>query len=663
MRVYVSIAAGLLIFAVCLYLVLRGGPGSVAPPAAPPARIVAKSELPSPPPAKSEAAKEAASAPASVPEKKEEPRASVAGRVLDDKDTPIADANVVIFFHPPRVVGDHWLDAPLGSDWFRRSRSLFTATDAGGAFRFDGIPFSGNATVCALKEGFSGAEQTIEVAAGSTTEGVELKLPPGKTLRGVLLAEDGVPVTDAVVTVYYAWNPAGLVSEMTGAGAGATDAAGRFEVGMDEKAEMCDLRVNSDSLGQDFFLEIPLTDEEVLLEMKARAVLRGRITWEDGTPAKDVLVQLSATVPEQGKRLAMPTRRRSQLKTEAALDADGRYEMTGLQPGFPYNALVIWASGDRSYVDSPPLTPPLAHVFTLSPGEEKTWDEAVALPIVIRGTMKTEVSGMPIQGASLGVRKDGVAMHWPGGTNAEGVFEFVLNTGPGRYLFFARPVFTEWEESADAIAERFGKTYDLRGGDEIEADLRVFEPIVLPFRVIGSDGKPLQSVINYSLSFQTPNGRHFGDHKQAQLDTEGRTSLKLYTPVKELRLYVWPLDSPLRTEERVFHPEPGTVLPDETFIIDRTCDVTGSLVDASGRPQAEQSFTFEATYDDRPKDSSDIATDKSGRFELKGQLRAKPMTLRIRGEHGGWEGKGLDASAGSLDLGQVVLDPARTEKR
>ena len=82
-----------------------------------------------------------------------------------------------------------------------------------------------------------------------------------------------------------------------------------------------------------------------------------------------------------------------------------------------------------------------------------------------------------------------------------------------------------------------------------------------------------------------------------------------------------------------------------------------------GREVRAQSFTFEATYDDRPKDSPTIATDKSGRFELKGQLRAKPMTLCIRGEHGGWEGEGLDASAGSLDLGQVVLDPARAEKR
>ena len=46
-----------------------------------------------------------------------------------------------------------------------------------------------------------------------------------------------------------------------------------------------------------------------------------------------------------------------------------------------------------------------------------------------------------------------------------------------------------------------------------------------------------------------------------------------------------------------------------------------------------------------------------------GQLRAKPMTLRIQGEAGGCKGEGLDASAGSLDLGQVVLDPARAEKR
>ncbi len=115
------------------------------------------------------------------------------------------------------------------------------------------------------------------------------------------------------------------------------------------------------------------------------------------------------------------------------------------------------------------------------------------------------------------------------------------------------------------------------------------------------------------------------------------------------------------SEERELHAEPGTVLPEETFVLARTCAVLAVLLDASGNPAAEESFTLEARYSDGEPDRAYVRTDRDGRFELQGKLRALTMTIRLRGAQGRWEGDGLDGSGGALDLGQIALDPAHAE--
>jgi RNA polymerase sigma-70 factor (ECF subfamily) len=659
MKVYLPIGAGLLILATCLFLVLQyhnneeprlevaaSQTSGTTEKAGRPAEVFPG------PPVPAEGAKEP-TLPAA--EEKKEPLASVSGSVLDEKDAPIPFAEVLLTFHPhPSEPGDSLPFDSLNKDAIRYSRSLSTTADESGDYRFDEVPLSGKAILSAFQEGFTGDGEEVEVEAGKPLEGENLRLSPGKTLRGIVSGSDGRTVPDAIVTVTQAWNPQERVWDF---GMTATDEDGSFGVGLSAKAEFCHLRVNSESLGQDFFFDVPVTGEEVHLRMKEGAILRGRITWYDGSPAKDVLVYLSTGGGPEPKVAIRDSGLRRIYRTEASLDADGRYEIRDLQPGFGYEAKVIEGGPDKAKAHRYPLIP--GKHLSFSPGEVKRWDESITQPIVVRGTVRTELSETPLEKAPISLRRlDGEDV---GGSNAEsnaeGSFRLQINTGPGRYFVYAvPPLAAHWEGIADPIAERFGKTLDLKGGDEFEVDLQVFEPIVLPVRVLDSGGKPVEA-INFSLGFQTLNGRNYGSGDWRRLDDGGRTSFKLHFPVKELNLQVGAFPAGPPSEVRHFQSEMGTILPEETFVLERTCDLSGMLLDPAGKPLDEKSITVDATYGDGKSDSFNVPTDRNGNFSVKGRIRATAVTLRIHGEEGAWKSQTLDGAAGALDLGRIVLEP------
>jgi hypothetical protein len=404
-----------------------------------------------------------------------------------------------------------------------------------------------------------------------------------------------------------------------------------------------------------------VSGEEVRLTMKERATLRGRITWDDGSPAKDVVVSVAGEVPEPQIPIWYSGWRPT-TGGEAAVDDDGDYEITGLQPEFEYEALVLKAGGDRMKARMNPLSPRGKARFRLSPGEVKTWDASIARPIAVHGTIRTEKSGAVVARARIGLKKDGKDIREVyAESDKEGAFRLGINTGPGQYLIYAKPRYAEWNEAAQAIVEKFGKQIDLEEGADLEVELLVFEPILLPIRVLDAGGSPVDS-IRYQLDFKTADGRRYGCGDSTNLDGDGRTEISLCFPVAEMQLAVAAFSGGPMTEPRPFQPSPGMVLSEETFVLARTCAMSMVLLEPDGKPLADSNLSADITYGDGKKETIGIRTDSKGAFTQKG-LRATAMTIRIHGPEGGVKVEGADGSAGDLDLGQLTLDVKRADKQ
>jgi RNA polymerase sigma factor (sigma-70 family) len=650
MKLYVAIGAALIVLAAILAL-------SLSPPAPkPPEAAGAAGALP-----KVAAAPPAEATPAAPPktEKRAEApappepaaTASLSGTVTDADGTPIPFAEVLVAVHPELSKEDGLLNR-LEKDVLRSSSTFGAKTDSQGRYRLEGLP-AGQTNACAFHEGRAAGASWTTLRKGAAAE-LNLKLDEGRTLRGIVLGPDGKAATGAVVSIYQAWHPRDMVF---GGGMGITDGAGRFRLALGRKDEKCDLRVNSESLGQDFFFEVPVGTEEVRLEWHERAAVRGTITWRDGSPAQGVRVCVSASIRDPDNAGYLREGFRPMITIDGPVAADGTYEIGGLQPGLlDYDIFVIAAGGERRKRILTPLTPRWKERFRLAPGETKEWNAAIGKPTVVTGTVRTEIKGTPVPLMNIGVRKDGKEIEvGRDETNEKGAFRLSINTGPGRYLVYPN---IQFGSSSALLAERFGKTIDLEGGEEVEANLQVFEPVVLKFRVRDASGKPVTS-IDYELSIRDTGGQRYGLSSSMPLDAEGRGSLPFHVPITEGRLQVRANPGPM-FEVRRFSANPGTIFEDDV-VLPRTCDLSGIAVDGEGSPLGECGLTIEAAYEDgeaaRPH-TFGLKTDRKGAFSGKGYLRASPLTLTIRadGHEGIWKSGKLDASAlETLDLGPVAI--------
>jgi RNA polymerase sigma factor (sigma-70 family) len=653
LKAVLSAAAGVALLGAAVAIALwQGETGSgreVAEPSAKPAAgpAVARKEAEPGPPEKKEIPPATPVAEAPKPD-----LLAIAGRVVDPDGNPIPGAEVFLAVHPPDWFPQGW-ERRLDPDWWSLSHWRSTVAGAGGEFRFEGIQPPGEISLAAFHEGREGGMRRLRLEAGKPPEDVEVKLPEGKTLRGTVVGQDDRPVTDAIVSVYQAWHPKEMIYR---GGMGATDAGGRFRIGMPTKAELCTLRVSSDSRGQDFFVGLAVTGEEILLKMKEPGTVGGRITWADGSPAKGVVVILRGEVPEP-KVPNWRSGERSQLHLEGVPDGEGRYEIAGVPPGLEFEPLVIADGKDRLKALLQRLTPRGPNRLRFETGEAKTWDVTLAKPIFVRGTIRTERAGIPVPRIRLGVRKDGMAIggYFPE-TDDDGAFQAVLNTGPGRYVFHAVPFPNG--AAGDLIAERFGQVLDLKDGEEVEVDLRIFEPVVLPVRVVDADGKPVKD-IRTEIRFVLTGGQRQGMGVPKELDADGRGSFVFHFPIEELALQVSAFPQGPFTEARTFRLSPGAALPEETFVLERTRALTAALLGADGSPASEANVTIDAAYADGKTDRFSARTDRKGRFSVEGRLRAAAVVLKIKsdGAEGSWKSGAIDPGGQPLDLGEVKIAP------
>lgn len=520
--------------------------------------------------------------------------AVVGGTIRNEHEEPIPFADVYLVMKEPRetYIGESYLRA----DHFKRSLLKQTKADVEGRYTFRGLTVFGDTTLSPFKEGYAGKFKRVKIEEGLTRTDIDMTLAAGKTLVVRVLTGDGTPLTDAIVSIWQAWDRETILQ---GWGLGPTDEDGRCWLGLPEKAIACHVRVNSDRHGQDFFLETPITDQETELTLKDLARAEGSITWADGTPASGLTVRAFGMIPHPPTRIYHEGFMSFHIR-DGLVRADGTYEVEGIQAYLKYRLFVIDKRLGARLARLHPLTPQLGMQFRPSPGDVQRWDYAIPKPITVRGQIRTEKSDAPVSYARVGVRRDGEALvDLFTEADTEGFFLVRLTAGSGRYSLHALPPGNApaREEIRDLIADRFGVTLDLENGAQIEQDLTIFEPAVLPIRVLDHGGTPVRS-IRMKLHVTFRNGAERIDGSSTSLDEDGRTAFRFYYPSTKIWYEIGAFPDGPTIETNKYPCGPGTVHPEETVILPRALDLRATLLDPTGKAHANRRVSLHVIYDD-----------------------------------------------------------------
>ncbi len=576
--------------------------------------------------------------------------ASLTGLVRTQAGDPVAGARVVVAWHKDS-------SEDLSPDYWKRTNSIEVLSDTGGRFTIVGLPRVATARLAVFEDGYHANCLCLTLPDVLASPQV-ISLVPGSTLRGSVLGVDGAPVVDAVVSVYHSYNATGIAGGMNFA---LTQSDGQFELSLDSAATLVTLRVNSQALGQQFFVRVSTADD-LILRYTATGTIHGSITWGNGLPAEGTMVCVEAQIPEPRVFTFLSGWRPSQ-QLHQAVDAAGRYRIEGIHPGFNYSIYLVdlALAKDKRFLRT--LTQRWKESLVLSPGEVKVWDRVVTRPMRLSGRVVTRVKRAPVAGIQIGAEKDGVALYQLNcETNAEGEYDLTLNAGPGNYVITPTPE-SSWADVTGLIGEQFSQSVRAQAGTSKRLDLEIFDPIEIPIAVFDADGKPVES-INQKMNYVLPSGRRHG----VRTSGKGRQVLSIYHPVRELSLEVSTFPNGPQVVVGPFHPALGDRLIEQRITLPRTCDLRAQLTHADGRPCAGQSFSIRARYEDGSPSSTFYAKTKSdGSLVVKSQLRASALTLTIKASKGSaiWQTKRerVDATPGAvLDLGVVVMEVSQPDK-
>jgi len=585
----------------------------------------------------------------------------IIGQVVDPAGEPVPDSDVCLALHPKK---SQRFDV-LKDDYWQHGACFWLSSDEEGEFHFEGIEEGASLSLVALHGELGSNRKLIRMERPEGEDGdtdptplekkVTLTLGERFGVWGTVFTEAEQPMTDGVVSIYQAWNRDGLVSSDVFS---STEKDGTFALSVHPGATHATLQVSSGSQGQQFFREVARRDGPLVLRFRPPASLRGRILWADGLPAAGTQVYVTTTVPWP-RSVPENTGRIPYAETMAVVDVHGHYEIHPLPPDFYYSAFVF----DPSAGTGKPLTPRHENRFQIKSGETKEWNQTITLGMTIGGKVVTAGNRTPVPGITIGVSKDGKPLYTVRvETDREGRYEIELTSGPGSYRLTPTPE-SSWDAMTDLIAERFGKTLELGGGEELEMDLEVFDPIRIPFRVIGEDGSTPRSV-SYHVGVQLPGGKRFGQGNSCRLDEEGRHELEIFHPVKQFQLEFHSFPRGPTVKTRKMAVEVGSVLPEILIELPATGALTGTLLSKVGEPYRNLWARFRAVYEDdgdgayKKIEYLSAKIGENGRFHLKGQLRAAPVKVRIevRGREGSWQSELLVPQPGQeLELGEIRI--------
>ncbi|MEM9489747.1 MAG: carboxypeptidase regulatory-like domain-containing protein [Myxococcota bacterium] len=242
-------------------------------------------------------------------------RSQLAGRVVDERGDPIADAMV-----RATPVERAELAAEGGQDprWAPQ-----TVTDADGRFAMSGID-PGPYRVVATRDGFAPAALSAQAGQRDLT----LRLRIGAAVRGRVVSSDGEPVPAFTVAVL---SKPGTLVELVVTHVSVFDSDGRFEItGLGEDTAYYVRAMAYGFATSDIYPARVTRDrsstDEVLIRLGRGGVLTGTVvSIEDQQPLSSAKVTVEGSIG--GGSSALP------MQTTVMTDDSGRFELAGLTPG------------------------------------------------------------------------------------------------------------------------------------------------------------------------------------------------------------------------------------------------------------------------------------------------------------------------------------------
>lgn len=243
------------------------------------------------------------------------------GRVMDDRGDPVTDF-LLSYRHGP----NQNLRVFFGGDESKRGfgQNAVAVHSPEGRFSLDDVG-PGEWIVEVRAEGFQKGSTTAVVAEGALTEGVEVRLPRGRVVRGRVVGGNGAPVPDALVKAtlsgrqMWVFDPFG-----TPENADHSDADGRFEIrGLAPGAYTVEASHSAWSAASTS-VELAEAPVEVELRLDEGAEVAGIVVSSGGpVPGASVSLKLAGQPQFMGDWQAR----------SATADAGGRFRFDRLAPG------------------------------------------------------------------------------------------------------------------------------------------------------------------------------------------------------------------------------------------------------------------------------------------------------------------------------------------
>jgi len=522
--------------------------------------------------------------------------ARLAGRVVDEEDRPVLDAEVTA-----RSLERPWL----------RVRSA--PTDRGGRFEIAVETGGGAYVLRAERAGWAPAERIAGAPpAGEVEGGLRLVLRRGRTAHGRVLDEADEPVAGARVLL--SPSPEGMDVRrwmLRGEPAGpqtTTDPEGRFAV-RDLGGGRYDLAVEAAGFAPAIVPGIAVpegageADLGTVILAPGRRVA-GRVVDPDGGPMEGAKVQV-----HRPRQLAFRVQPADEAPA-ATSAADGWFEVGDLAAGQPVDLVVARPGYTAATV--PGVTPPVDEPL-----------EVVLRPTVTMHGTVVGPGGEPIEGATLMARPTNpfITGRYGGGRQAMGTsdergeFE-IVDVEPGEVLLVANAEGYQQREIAGIVLapgrDHEGVRVELQPGGTVRGTVR------------GPDGEPVDGTRVEVEQEQNP--LRFQRRLGARTDAEGRYEVAGVPPG--------------RRTLSAFHPEHVRAVRELEitlgesrldFRLERGYEVRGRVLDTAGAPVPGARVSL--VTDARIWTSRGEASGEDGSFTLAG---VEAGTYRARAERQGY---------------------------
>ena len=567
---------------------------------------------------------------------------AASGTVVDESGNAVPNAQVILaiaLFEMAEMYRDCALD--------NEKRYYQATSNAAGQFEIDRILYAGAARIRAYAKGHTGVSD-LEIPHGETVS-VKITVRSAVTFTGRVLRPDGRPLMDALVSAV-AFVAEGRHESGSAANLAFSDSNGLFCLAFPDEGA-ASLAVAAPGFPKTLFQDIPVGGPEVVeLQLPAEACLRGRVTFEDGSPATGLTVVLKRI----WRQYLYDTS--NCLGGEgpyyiAEIGSDGGYCIKGIAPGDSFQVGIHTSSRAFSRDED---------IGSFLSSETKTWDYVIALDINVHGFVYSAGTGATVGNCIVHLQSlDNSEDKSYCFTAFDGSYKAMLVGGPGTYVFSAQ--YSPARTVHDMNDDPYAKCLVCEAGGDYALDLLRPDPVTFPIRVVDSAGKPVTGAEIYPVILQQGSNMW---PKAGETDAQGR--FVSYDLPPNLPFYLRIVVADQYPEESKTHIcQPGQQLPEETISLSGPVLITGIAIGVDGKPAANTGITFVPQEFGEPTARSFyIRTDEIGAFVLQTTMaEINQLELALDTEAGTNPTAHLDdiqiVPGQPLDLGQVHFAPAQ----